>query len=431
MINTKNQIIKYFESGIKDPRDFKIGIEHEKFLFDNKNNRRVDYPKIKEMFEALIEFGWNPVFEKGNIIALNKGGKNITLEPGNQIELSGDKLNHMHEACSESQDYLFELKQVTKKLNIKIVSAGFDPISKLNEIPNNPKQRYEVMTKDMPLGGELSLDMMYRTCGTQLNVDYESEEDFIKKFKVSNAIVPISIALFANSSIVEKKNSSYLSYRSKVWQNTSRGGLPRLFLENLNFERYADFVINFPILFIQDKDQYISGRKYIFKDFMEGKIEEINNRLPEEAELTTHLSTIFTENRLKKYIELRSMDTCGWDCLCAGPAFNMGMLYGNLDEVHDLVSKWEVDKIINAYLEAPQKGFNTQLMGKDLLYWSSTLLDLSRKGLETRDVMSKKGKNETIFLNHLQNVIDNKTTNADHMINKFSKNEDLNELYDK
>ena len=431
MIKTKNQIIEYFESGIKDPKDFKIGIEHEKFLFDNKNNKRVDYPKIKEMFEALIEFGWNPVFEKGNIIALNKGGKNITLEPGNQIELSGDKLNHMHEACSESQDYLFELKQVTKKLNIKIVSAGFDPISKLNEIPNNPKQRYEVMTKDMPLGGELSLDMMYRTCGTQLNVDYESEDDFIKKFKVSNAIVPISIALFANSSIVEKKNSSYLSYRSKVWQNTSRGGLPRLFLENLNFERYADFVINFPILFIQDKDQYISGRNYIFKDFMEGKIEEINNRLPEEAELTTHLSTIFTENRLKKYIELRSMDTCGWDCLCAGPAFNMGMLYGNLDEVHDLVSKWEVDKIINAYLEAPQKGFNTQLMGKDLLYWSSTLLDLSRKGLETRDVMSKKGKNETIFLNHLQNVIDNKTTNADHMINKFSKNEDLNELYDK
>ena len=431
MIKTKNQIIEYFESGIKDPKDFKIGIEHEKFLFDNKNNKRVDYPKIKEMFEALIEFGWNPIFEKGNIIALNKGGKNITLEPGNQIELSGDKLNHMHEACSESQDYLFELKQVTKKLNIKIVSAGFDPISKLNEIPNNPKQRYEVMTKDMPLGGELSLDMMYRTCGTQLNVDYESEEDFIKKFKVSNAIVPISIALFANSSIVEKKNSSYLSYRSKVWQNTSRGGLPRLFLENLNFERYADFVINFPILFIQDKDQYISGRNYIFKDFMEGKIEEINNRLPEEADLTTHLSTIFTENRLKKYIELRSMDTCGWDCLCAGPAFNMGMLYGNLDEVHDLVSKWEVDKIINAYLEAPQKGFNTQLMGKDLLYWSSTLLDLSRKGLETRDVMSKKGKNETIFLNHLQNVIDNKTTNADHMINKFSKNEDLNELYDK
>ncbi len=431
MIDSKEKIINYFKSGIKDPKNFKIGIEHEKFLFNNSDNKRVDYQKIKEMFTALLEFGWNPVFEKENIIALNKGGKNITLEPGNQIELSGDKLNNMHEACAESQDYLFELKQVTKKLDIKIVSAGFDPISKLNEIPNNPKQRYELMTKDMPLGGELSLDMMYRTCGTQLNIDYSSEEDFIKKFRVANSIVPIAIALFANSSIVEKKNSNYLSYRSKVWQSTSRGGLPKLFFENTNFEKYADFVINFPILFIQHKDHYISGRKYIFKDFMEGKIQEVGNRLPAEADLITHLSTIFTENRVKKYIELRSMDTCGWDCLCAGPAFNIGMLYGNLDEVHELISKWDIDKIINAYLEAPQKGFNTQLMGKDLLYWSSTLLDLSRRGLENRDVLSKKGNNETIFLNHLQKVIDNKTTNADHMISKFSKNENLDELYDK
>ena len=430
MINSKEQIIKYFESGIKDTKDFRIGIEHEKFLFNNQDNKRVDYSKIKEMFSSLLEFGWNPILEKGNIIGLNKGGKNITLEPGNQIELSGDKLITLHEACAESHDYLFELKQVTKKLDIKIVSAGFDPISKLKEIPNNPKQRYELMTKDMPLGGELSLDMMYRTCGTQLNIDYNSEEDFVKKFKIVNSIVPISIALFANSSIVEKKNSGYLSYRSKVWQNTSRGGLPKLFFEELNFEKYAEFIINFPILFIQDKESYISGLKYTFRDFMDGKIDEIENRLPNESDLTTHLSTIFTENRLKKYIELRSMDTCGWDCLCAGPAFNVGMLYGNLDEVYELISSWEKDKIINAYLEAPKKGFNTQLMGKDLFYWASTLLDLSRKGLNDRDILNKSGKNETLFLNHLQKVIDNKTTNADHMINKFSNNEDLNELYD-
>ena len=283
----------------------------------------------------------------------------------------------------------------------------------------------------MPLGGELSLDMMYRTCGTQLNIDYSSEEDFVKKFKIVNSIVPISIALFANSSIVEKKKSNYLSYRSKVWQNTSRGGLPKLFLEDLNFEKYADFVMNFQILFIQEKERYISGQKYRFKDFMNGSVDEINNRLPNENDLSTHLSTIFTENRLKKYIELRSMDTCGWDCLCAGPAFNVGLLYGNLDEVYDLISRWDKDKIINAYLEAPKKGFNTELMGKNLLYWASTLLDLSRKGLENRDVLNKSNKNETLFLRHLQKVIDNKTTNADHMINKFSKNENLSELYDK
>ena len=431
MINSKQQIIEYFNSGIKKTKNFKIGIEHEKFLFNNNDNKRIDYSKIKEMFAALLEFGWNPILEKGNIIGLNKGGKNITLEPGNQIELSGDKLNHIHEACAESQDYLFELRQVTKKLDFKIVSAGFDPISKLNEIPNNPKQRYELMTKDMPLGGELSLDMMYRTCGTQLNIDYNSEKDFAKKFKIINSIVPVSIALFANSSIVEKKKSNYLSYRSKVWQSTSRGGLPKLFLDNLDFEKYADFIINFPILFIQHKGNYISGKKYIFKDFMDGNINEVGNRLPKENDLSIHLSTIFTENRLKKYIELRSMDTCGWDCLCAGPAFYVGMLYGNLNEVYELISRWDKDKIINAYLEAPQKGFNTQLMGKDLLYWASTLLDLSRIGLDERDILNKNKNNETLFLNHLQKVIDSKTTNADHMISKFSKNEDLNELYDK
>ena len=431
MINSKEQIIEYFKSGIKETKDFKIGIEHEKFLFNNKNNKRIDYSKIKEMFTALLEFGWNPILEKENIIGLNKNGKNITLEPGNQIELSGDKLSNIHEACAESQDYLFELRQVTQKLDINIVSAGFDPISKLDEIPNNPKQRYELMTKDMPLGGELSLDMMYRTCGTQLNIDYNSEEDFIKKFQIVNSIVPISIALFANSSIVEKKKSNFLSYRSKVWQNTSRGGLPKLFFENLNFEKYAEFVINFPILFIQNQDTYISGKKYIFKDFMDGKIDEIGKRLPTINDLIIHLSTIFTENRLKKYIELRSMDTCGWDCLCSGPAFNIGMLYGNLDEVYQIISKWDKDKIINAYLEAPQKGFNTQLMGKDLLYWANTFLNLSNKGLKNRDILNKHEKNETVFLNHLQKVIENKTTNADHMISKFSKNEDLSVLYDK
>ncbi len=430
MINSKEQIIQYFESGIKNSQNFKIGVEHEKFLFNKNNNKRIDYSKIKKMFKSLLEFGWNPILEKGNIIGLNKGGKNITLEPGNQIELSGDKLNNIHEACSESQDYLFELKQVTKKLNIRIVSAGFDPISKLSEIPNNPKQRYELMTRDMPLGGDLSLDMMYRTCGTQLNIDYSSEKDFIKKFKVINSIVPISIALFANSSIVEKKKSNYLSYRSRVWQNTSRGGLPKLFLEDLNFEKYANFVINFPILFIQNNGNYISGKKYIFNDFINRKIDEIDNRLPTFDDLSIHLSTIFTENRLKKYIELRSMDTCGWDCLCSGPAFNIGILYGNLDETYELIKNWEKDKVINAYLESPKKGFNTQLMGKDLLQWSKILLELSNKGLENRDIVNKLGKNETIFLNHINKIVENKITNADHMINKFSKDENLETLYD-
>ena len=431
MITHKEQIINYFKSGTRKTKDFKIGIEHEKFLFDQNKNKRVDYQTILKMFEGLYEFGWKPILENKNIIGLKKNGKSITLEPGNQIELSGDQLNNIHEACSESQDYLFEIKQVIKKLNLKIVSAGFDPISKISEVTNNPKQRYEIMTKDMPNGGELSLDMMYRTCGTQLNVDYNSEKDFIKKFKVVNSIVPISIALFANSSIVEKKNSNYLSYRSKVWQNTSRGGLPEAFFDNMNFEKYADFTMNFPMLFIQKDKKYISGKNYSFTDFMNGKIKEINYKLPTEEDLTTHLSTIFTENRLKKYIELRSMDACGWECLCSGPAFNTGILYGNLDEVYDLISKWDKNKIINAYLEAPKKGFNTELMGKDLFYWTSILFEISKKGLEKRDIISQGGYNETHYLSHLDKIINDKITNADHMINKFSKDENLAELYDK
>jgi glutamate--cysteine ligase len=431
MVSSKEHIIKYFNSGIRNTHQFKIGIEHEKFLFDLNTNKRVNYQTILKMFKSLYEFGWKPILENKNIIGLKKNGKSITLEPGNQIELSGDQLNNIHEACSESQDYLFEIKQAIKKLNLRIVSAGFDPISKISEVPNNPKQRYKVMTNDMPHGGELSLDMMYRTCGTQLNIDYESEKDFIKKFKVVNSIVPISIALFANSSIVEKKKSNYLSYRSKVWQNTSRGGLPEVFFDNMDFEKYADFTMNFSILFIQKNKKIISGRNYLFSDFMNGKIEEINNKLPTENDLATHLSTIFTENRLKKYIELRSMDACGWECLCSGPAFNTGILYGNLDEAYDLISKWDKNKIINAYLEAPKRGFNTELMGKDLYYWTSLLLKISKKGLEKRDIIGKGGYNETHYLDHLNKIINNKLTNADHMINEFSKNENLNDLYDK
>ena len=378
MIQNKEQIINYFKSGIKETDNLKIGIEHEKFLFDNKNNRRIDYNSILKMFDQLYEFGWKPIYEKNNIIGLTKDDKSITLEPGNQIELSGAKLNNIHEACAESHEYLFELKQVIEKLNFKIISAGFDPISKLSDIPNNPKQRYEVMTKDMPEGGSLSLDMMYRTCGTQLNVDYVSEQDFTKKFKLSNYLTPINIALFANSSVIEKKDSGYFSYRSHAWQQTSRGGLPEFFLEDFNFEKYADFAMNMSLLFLQRDGKYISGKNYTFKDYMNGKIPEVENKLPTENELSTHLGTIFTENRLKKYIELRSMDACGWDCLCSGPAFNTGLIYGNLDEALDIVNKWDKTEVLNAYKEAPKKGLSTQLMGKDLFYWSSLILNISK-----------------------------------------------------
>ena len=427
-LNKKN-IIDYFQSGSKSHNECGIGIEHEKLLFYEKNNQRINYESILEMFKELYEFGWKPVYEEQNIISLNKGKKNITLEPGNQIELSGENLKNIHEACSESQNYLFELKQVTKRLNIQIVSSGFDPFSKLNEIPSNPKKRYSLMTKEMPKEGRLSLDMMYRSCGTQVNLDYVSENDFSKKFFVLNRIVPIIIALFANSSIIEKKESKFLSYRSYVWQNTSRGGLPKIFLEKMDFEKYADFIINYPVLFIQKNENYFNPNGKTFKDFIEGKIEF--KKTPSEKDLTNHLSTIFTETRLKKYIEFRSMDACGWDCLCAGPALLTGIIYGNLDEAFNVVKNWDSIDILSAYKDAPKKGFKTSLNKKDLYYWSSILINLGKEGLNNRNILNRNKSNEVKFLSHLENIILNKNTNAENMLNKFSKDKNLSFFYEK
>jgi len=427
-LNKKN-IIDYFQSGSKSHNECGIGIEHEKLLFYEKNNQRINYESILEMFKELYEFGWKPVYEGQNIISLNKGKKNITLEPGNQIELSGENLKNIHEACSESQNYLFELKQVTKRLNIQIVSSGFDPFSKLNEIPSNPKKRYSLMTKEMPKEGRLSLDMMYRSCGTQVNLDYVSENDFSKKFFVLNRIVPIIIALFANSSIIEKKESKFLSYRSYVWQNTSRGGLPKIFLEKMDFEKYADFIINYPVLFIQKNENYFNPNGKTFKDFIEGKIEF--KKTPSEKDLTNHLSTIFTETRLKKYIEFRSMDACGWDCLCAGPALLTGIIYGNLDEAFNVVRNWDSKDILSAYKDAPKKGFKTSLNKKDLYYWSSILINLGKEGLNNRNILNRNKSNEVQFLSHLENIILNKNTNAENMLNKFSKDKNLSFFYEK
>ena len=427
-LNKKN-IIDYFQSGSKSHNECSIGIEHEKLLFYEKNNQRINYESILEMFKELYEFGWKPVYEGQNIISLNKGKKNITLEPGNQIELSGENLKNIHEACSESQNYLFELKQVTKRLNIQIVSSGFDPFSKLNEIPSNPKKRYSLMTKQMPKEGRLSLDMMYRSCGTQVNLDYVSENDFSKKFFVLNRIVPIIIALFANSSIIEKKESKFLSYRSYVWQNTARGGLPKIFLEKMDFEKYADFIINYPVLFIQKNENYFNPNGKTFKDFIEGKIEF--KKTPSEKDLTNHLSTIFTETRLKKYIEFRSMDACGWDCLCAGPALLTGIIYSNLDEAFNVVRNWDSKDILSAYKDAPKKGFKTSLNKKDLYYWSSILINLGKEGLNNRNILNRNKSNEVQFLSHLENIILNKNTNAENMLNKFSKDKNLSFFYEK
>ena len=269
------------------------------------------------------------------------------------------------------------------------------------------------MSTEMPKNGELSLDMMYNTAGTQINLDYTSEDDFIKKFKLVSNLTPLTVALFANSALKENKSNGYLSYRTKVWQETSRGGLPNIFLENMDFEKYADFIIDMPLLFLFHNNIHISPNKKKFKNFMDGKIEEIEDRLPETKDLEIHLSTIFTELRLKNYLEIRSLDACEWDCHCAGPAFFTGLIYGKLEETLDLIKNWKSKDILNAYLEAPKKGLKTQIGNKTILEWSKIILNLSKDGLIERNKKNKKGNDESIYLKNIENVIKDEKTKAE------------------
>ena len=336
----KSQFIEYFSKGIKSPNNLKIGVEHERFLFEGQNKKRISYETLKKLFENLKKNGWNPFFEKENIIGMQRNNQQITTEPGLQCELSGAPLENVHQVCAESSNFLKEIQLASKGLDLNTVSIGFDPFNNLSEVPRSPKQRYNIMTKEMPKGGSQSLEMMYRTCGIQINYDYTSENNFEKIFRLANYLTPLAIALYSNSPFESEKPTGYLSYRNKVWQSTSRGGIMPIAFEKINFEKYFDHIIEYPILFaIRDK-KYIEPNGQTFKDFIFGNFDN----LKEEANLEdfeTHLATIFTEVRLKQYIEIRSLDACDWECLCDGPAFFTGLFYNSLDEAFEIVSKWK------------------------------------------------------------------------------------------
>ena len=420
-INNKNKIIKYFESGIKETES--IGVENEKFLFFKNTKKRADFEIIKNLLEKFHQkFNWEKVNEGKNLIGLKSNGQSISLEPGNQLELAGDKLNNIHEVCAESYNFQDQLTTICKELNLESISVGYDPLTKLSEVPNNPKERYKIMTEEMPKNGKLSLDMMYHTCGTQINLDFQSEKDFSKKFKLATFLTPLFIGIFANSAVKESLASGYFSYRSYVWQKTSRGGLPSIFFEDMNFEKYADYTMSTPMLFIFDNNKHIAIKNKTFGDFMNGKIDEVKNNLPEEKDLELHLSTIFTETRLKKYIEIRSLDACEWDCHCAGPAFLTGLIYGNLDQSIDIIKNWSTDDVKNAYLDAPVKGLDTQINNKSILDWGKIFLDISNTGLKLRNINNSKNKDETIFLKNVENILNSNKTKAQGELRKVLKN---------
>ena len=414
-IKNKEDIINHFIDGNK--KDFFIGVENEKFIFDSNSKKRCNYNQVESVLNFLHEkFKWEKVKEQNYLIGLKNNDKQVTLEPGNQIELAGAKLKNIHEVCSESFQFQDQLVSACKRLNLELLSIGFDPRSKLSEVPSNPKKRYNIMTKEMPKNGKLSLEMMYQTAGTQINLDYSDEIDFTEKFKLISYLTPLSIALFANSSIKENTFTKYLSYRSVVWQNTSRGGLPKIFLEDMDFEKYADFCLNFPLLFIVKDDEYLTPDNFTFKDFVENKIKKIDNKSPTTKDLENHLSTIFTDVRLKKYLEIRSIDACEWDCHCASPAFYTGLIYGNKYEALDIIKNWKADDVLNAYYEAPKKGLSTEINGKKILDWSKIFLNICKSGLDIRNEINSKGNNEIVYLKNIENILSEEKTKAEKSI---------------
>ena len=425
IIESKSQLIEYFIQGIKKENQLRIGVEHEKFLFSGKEKKRANYKQIKKIFKNLETFGWKPVYEKEKVVGLKRGEQQITTEPGLQYELSGAPLKNIHLVCSESSTHFKEIKLATKDLDISTNSIGFDPFNNLDEVPQNPKERYKIMTKEMQKGGKLSLQMMYQTSGIQINYDYTSEKDFEKKFKVGNYLAPLTIALFANSPFANKKFTGYLSYRNKVWQNTARAGIMPITFENLNFEKYLDYAINYSLLFVIKDGKYIKPNGQTFKDFIEGKFLPLKGVKATIKDFETHLATIFTEVRLKQIIEFRSIDTCDWGCICNGPAFFTGLIYGALDETFDIIKSWNKNDVMEAYLKSPKQGLEAELQGKKLYAWSKIFLDLAKRGLNKRKEMNANNRDETIYLKHIEDIIDRKTNRAQLLLDKFNKQGNL------
>ena len=317
------------------------------------------------------------------------------------------------------------MKIVCAKLGIGLLGNGFAPIVKLSDVFKSPKKRYEIMRKYMPRVGKNGLDMMHRTCATQVNLDYLDEIDYKKKSKLIAAITPVAVSLFSNSPFKEKKLNGYLSYRTHIWQNTdkNRSGIPEFFLKEENsFERYVDFALKVPMYFIIKNDEYIDCAGESFNDFISGKLKNYPSKKPTIQDWENHVSTIFTELRLKKYLEIRSADSCSSEGICSIPAFWTGLLYdeNSLDQALEYVKNWDYHDIYNAYLEVPKKGFDTEIKNKKIFEHAKKLINFSALGLKNRKQLNSKGMDENIFLKDIHNFIEDKKSPAQSLIEKYN-----------
>src|SRR3569833_1445426 len=430
-IETRDELVAWFEKGSKPKSQFRVGTEHEKFAFLIEDHRPVPYSgrrSIRSLLDGMHDLlGWDPIMEGENIIGMFDvtGGGAISLEPGGQFELSGAPVDSVHQTASELFAHLAQEREVAKPLGIGFLGLGMTPNWSRADMPKMPKGRYKIMTNYMPKVGSYGLDMMYRTCPVQANLDFSSEADMVRKLRVSVALQPVATALFANSPFTEGKPNGFLSFRSEIWRDTDNaraGMIPWVFEDGMGFERWVDYALDVPMYFVKRGDTYIDVAGSSFRDILEGKNAKFPNEKPTLSDWANHLPTIFPEVRLKRYLEMRGSDGVPLQQLPALPAFWAGLLYDDvsLDAAWELVREWDTATRQAMRDAVPRLGFKTPVGKRFIFEVARECLVLARAGLRRRARVDHLGRDESRFLEPLDRIIDTGRTPAEEMLTKFN-----------
>ncbi|MDV3457996.1 glutamate--cysteine ligase [Sphingomonas sp. HF-S4] len=430
VIEDRAQLVEYFARGEKPAERWKIGTEHEKFVYwKTPDHRAPSYEEpggIHALLIGLTQFGWKPIYEGDNVIALSGPDGAISLEPAGQFELSGAPLDNLHETCAETGRHLQQVKEVGDRLGIGFLGLGMWHDKTRAELPIMPKGRYDIMLRHMPRVGTLGLDMMLRTCTIQVNLDYASEADMAKKFRVGLALQPLATALFANSPFTEGKPNGFLSFRSHIWSDTDparTGMLPFVFEDGFGYERYTDYALDVPMYFVYRDGKYIDAAGQSFRDFLRGELPAYPGQKPTIDDWADHLSTAFPEVRMKQFLEMRGADGGRWGRICALPAFWVGLLYDGaaLDAAWDLVKGWSMEQrealrsaVPKLALDAPIPGGGTL---KDI---AGQVLDIAAAGLNARARFNASGDNESGFLDPLREIVRTGKVPAQMLLDRFN-----------
>jgi|TARA_R110002072_G_scaffold37226_10_gene109187 glutamate--cysteine ligase len=424
-ISSKDQLIAELSKGNKPKEDWRIGTEHEKFVFTTDDLKPLPYDgarSIRTILEALADrYGWTRQMEGDRLLALTSQGCAITLEPGGQFELSGAPVRTVHDTCNEVHTHLAQVKTICEPLGIGMIGLGFAPTWSRAEMPLMPKDRSVIMRNYMPKVGKLGLDMMHRSCTVQVNLDFADERDMVRKYRVSLALQPVATALFASSPFSEGKVNGFQSYRSQLWTDTDPdrcGMLPFVFEPGMGFERYVDFMLDVPMYFLFRDGKFIDVAGQSFRDFMAGKLPALPGEIPLLSDWADHLTTAFPEVRLKQFLEMRGADGGPWARICALPALWVGLLYDEtaLSAAEDMVRDWSVAEMQELRAAVPKLGLHASFRGRPLLELAREMLEISTVGLQARDMTNAAGANEVGFLKVLKDIVRDGRSPADQLL---------------